>query len=41
MEEISDTMEVFSGVSYPQMDENGGIPLRAETSAEKTAGQKT
>ena len=41
MEEISDTMEAFSGVTYPEMDEKGGIPLRAEPSAQKTAEQKT
>ncbi|NBB76361.1 MAG: 2Fe-2S iron-sulfur cluster binding domain-containing protein [Bacteroidetes bacterium] len=37
MEEISGTMEAFSGVSYPEMDENGGIPLRAEKTAEQNA----
>ena len=35
MEEISQINETFSGVSYPEMDNNGGIQLSLE-GAKKT-----
>ncbi|MDZ7720875.1 MAG: molybdopterin-dependent oxidoreductase [Balneolaceae bacterium] len=37
LEEISELNEAFSGVGYPEMDENGGIQLTAEESKKTKA----